>query len=879
MHVMIDQLPSQDLVGWVMDNRYQMEEGREIVDEDEDNEITNLPTYMFLNVEIKGKQIKLGLDTGSVKTLISEELFNEINYDSEYQLLQNESRFEAVNGSRIECLGYVSIPVIFYGFERNYRAKIKFYIIRNLGLQGLLGIDQIYKHQLNINLADNKCWQMKTGELSMEINYREDRSVRRVVVAEDVILPPKTTCDIRVRLTGVSEEEGGEGIISPQGNLSRWGLNGARVLTTAQPQVVTQIMNTSDQSVGLWEGEDYGSFEYTEGTPFLISSIQEEFRECLVGDEELSETMLFEDMESRKMEEMDFGLSDSGLSEERKAEVREELNNFKIVFQWENTRVGFTHKMKHRIQLKPNAIPIKHKNRVFSPEQNDLIDSEVNKLLEQDIVEKSNSNWSSRIVLSWEPRKMRYRMCIDYRAVNALSVPPLAHPLPNIEEILNQFKGNSFFHVLDLFQGYHQVALEEDSKPLTAFSTRKGLFQYKRMPFGLNSCPTTYQALMEDILGSMVWKTAIVYIDDVIIFGHTYQEAYDRLVEVLEKLRAAKMRLRASKCRFFQPKVEFLGFIVSQDGIHTCKHIVDAVLNFPQPRSVKDVQRFLGVSNYYRSFIKSHSQILEPIIKLTRKRNQFVWSPSCQEAFEAIKSKLITPPIRNYYDPDLPVVLTTDASGRGIGATLNQVTSDGRLLLLSYGSKVLKPSEITWSVTEKELYAMTFFCKKFRQFLSKPFIILSDHGALRYVNSLRDSSHKLARWLNFLMQYNFEVFHRPGNSKDMLIADILSRIMVDTKLNESEALALKMERPLLKLKKGTYSPILIEWFKVEPPQVQDFEEEVGSVESGGDEGKPEVGRGSHLRLKLKRLQKEVDREVVDQNDCRWVSENEVEYLN
>ena len=145
-------------------------------------------------------------------------------------------------------------------------------------------------------------------------------------------------------------------------------------------------------------------------------------------------------------------------------------------------------------------------------------------------MEKSTSNWSSRIVLSWEPRKGRYRMCIDYRSVNALSIPPLAHPLPNIDEVLNQFSGNSFFHVLDLFQGYHQVALEEESKPLTAFSTRKGLFQYKRMPFGLNSCPTTYQALMEDILGEMVWKTAIVYIDDVIIYGRTYEEAYYRLI-------------------------------------------------------------------------------------------------------------------------------------------------------------------------------------------------------------------------------------------------------------------------------------------------------------------------------------------------------------
>ena len=868
------------MIGWITDNDSGADQKLEVIDDEEIKE-SIIPTYAYLTVGIKGKDVKLGVDTGSVRTLISEELYNEVNYDNEFRLQQNNSRFEAVNGTKIECLGSIVIPVLFYGEERNYRTKLMFYVIRGLGLAGLLGIDELHRLQLNINLADGVCYQPKVGLIHLEMIYKEDRGIRKVVLAENVLLPAQTSCDVKVTLTGVTEGEEGEGIISPKESLSRWGLIGARVLTVAKPQVITRLLNTSDQSMGLWKGEEYGEFQFTLGSPILVSSIKEnEFEDCVVENEDLDDPMAFEDYESRKLTEVDFGLTDSELNETQKAEVREELTKHKAVFQWDDEPVSFTHKIKHKIHLKPNAQPIKHKNRKFSDPQNEFIDKEVQKLIDQNIVERSESNWSSRVVLSWEGRKNRWRLCLDYRGVNSLSIPPLAHPLPNIEQLLHQFKGQVYYHTIDLFQGFHQVELDEESKPITAFSTRKGLFQYTRMPFGLSSCPTTYQALMEAVLGDLVWKTAIVYIDDVIVFGRSYNEAFERLSEVLKRLEEAKMRLRASKCRLFQSQVEFLGYVISKDGIRTCRHIVDAVLNFPQPKCVKDIQRFVGISNYYRSFIRSHSQILAPLISLTRKDSRFVWSDECQKAFELIKSKLVTPPIRNYFDSGLPIVLSTDASGRGIGATLNQVAPDGKLLLLSYGSKVLKPSEATWSTTEKELFSIVHFIKKYRHFLVNPFIVLSDHHSLRYVNSIRDASHKISRWLQYLMQFRFEVFHRNGDSRDMLIPDILSRVMMDTEIDEEEKLALKMEKPLLNLYKGESSPILLEWFKVEPPKIENLREE--GMESGKDgRGEPELVRGLHLRINLKRLQKEVDKdgERDEMSTRRIVLEHEVEYLN
>lgn len=299
---------------------------------------------------------------------------------------------------------------------------------------------------------------------------------------------------------------------------------------------------------------------------------------------------------------------------------------------------------------------------------------------------------------------------------------------------------------------------------------------------------------------------------------------------------------------------------------------------FPHPKGVKDIQRFLGVTNFYRSFIKGHSNILAPLINLTKKGVKFTWDENCQAAFENMKVKLTTAPVRNYYDPDLPVILTCDASGRGIGATISQLSEKGEMKLVGYGSKIFKPSEMTWSVTEKEVYSIVFFIKKYKHFLSRPFMVFSDHGALRYISNMRDASGKISRWLNFISQFSFTVHHRPGNSPEMVVADILSRMMMGMPTSEEEDQAIRMEKPLLKMYKGPISPVLWYWFRVEPAEEGDFEKDDEFVGTG-----KRSSRGP-LRVMLKKLQKCVDKEwensrkIVGEMGQRVLKEEEVEYL-
>ena len=899
--------PHEDLlIGWVEEPYPKVNKLLDVIREDEYDERLKVPTYVYVTVGIRGKEVRLGFDTGSVRSLLSEEVYSMINADNMYNLQPHGTQFEAVNGSKIECLGFIKLPVLFYGFQNNYAATVKFYIIRGLELQGLLGIDEISRHSLTVNPNDGTCFQPKAGRMHVNVVFREDRGVRKVVIAEDVILPPQTSCDIRVKILGLKEGEQGEGIVQPRKDIWKWGISASRILTGAQQDIITRVQNHCQSQIMLDKGDSFGQFNYTTGSPMLINTIVEEegYGECLLEGEELDDPMVYEDFESKNLKEVDFGLDKANVTEEQKIDIRNELEKYKEVFQWDECPVSFTHKIRHKIVLKPGTVPVKQKNRKFSEEQNRFIDAEVQKLINQDIIQPSLSNWSTRIVLSWEPRKNRWRLCLDYRTVNSLSVAPMAHPLPNIEELLDQFRGQVYFHTLDLYQGYHQCQLEEESREITAFATRKGLFEFKRMPFGLNSCPTTYQALMEAILGELCWKSAVAYIDDVIIFGSSYKEAFERLKAVLEKLREAGLKLRASKCRLFQSSVEFLGFIISEGGIHTCKHIVDAVVNFPKPNNVKEVQRFLGICNYYRTFIKSHSKILAPIINLTRKGNPFSWTMECQNAMDILKHKLTNAPVRNYYNPELPIVLTTDASGRGIGATLSQVNKEGKMLLLAFGSRVLKPPEVSWSTTEKECFAIAHWVKKYRHYLANPFIVFSDHASLRYVSTMRDSSQKIARWLNFLMQFSFEVHHKAGDSKEMVVADILSRIMSEMKENSEETLAIKMEKPVLRLHRGTTSPVLMSWFCIEKPTRDDFDSENRLIMDMGGELKVEEEpreRGSQLRIVLKRMQKEVEseeregtedlkpgkgvvlfiRERMRANEMdtfRIVSDSEVEYL-
>ena len=250
------------------------------------------------------------------------------------------------------------------------------------------------------------------------------------------------------------------------------------------------------------------------------------------------------------------------------------------------------------------------------------------------------SPWSSPIVLVTKKDGTK-RFCVDYRKLNSVTVKD-SYPIPRTDETLDSLTGSKWFSTLDLCSGYWLVELDEDAKQKSAFVVRGGLYQWTVMPFGLCNAPSTFERLMERIMTGLQWEVLLIYLADIIVFGKTVEEEIQRLRLVFQRLRMANLKLKPKKCALFQRKVLYLGHIVSEDGISTDPEKVQVIREWPTPRCLREVQSFLGLTSYYRRYVKGHSDIARPLQKLSEKNRVFNWTGLCEEAFNKLKECLTT---------------------------------------------------------------------------------------------------------------------------------------------------------------------------------------------------------------------------------------------
>ena len=317
--------------------------------------------------------------------------------------------------------------------------------------------------------------------------------------------------------------------------------------------------------------------------------------------------------------------------------------------------------------------------------------------------------------------------------------------------------------------------LTENDRQKTAFCTTEGLYEFKVMPFGLCNAPATFQRLMDIVLTGLQWTSCLVYLDDIIVLGQTFTEHLSNLGSVFSRIRDAGLKIKPEKCSFLKEKVKYLGHIVSKEGIAADPEKTATVKTWPTPTSTKEVQQFLGLANYYRRFIKDFAQIAKPLHKLTERTSSFLWTTECQKSFEILRHLLSSPPILSYPDFTKPFILDTDTSNDGIGGVLSQLDKDGREHVVAYGSRLLTKPERNYCVTRKELLAVVTFVTHFRTYLlGHTFTLCTDHGPLTWLYSMKEPEGQVARWLEKLQEYNFEIVHRKGLRH--INADALSRL-------------------------------------------------------------------------------------------------------
>ncbi|KAL0146466.1 hypothetical protein M9458_058229 [Cirrhinus mrigala] len=369
------------------------------------------------------------------------------------------------------------------------------------------------------------------------------------------------------------------------------------------------------------------------------------------------------------------------------------------------------------------------------------------------------------------------RPCIDYRGLNRITIKN-RYPLPLMTTAFEILQGATIFSKLDLRNAYHLVRIREGDEWKTAFNTPTGHFEYRVMPFGLVNAPAVFQAFINDVLRDTLNKFVFVYLDDILIFSSSYQEHVQHVRQVLQRLLQNRLFIKLEKSEFHVPRVSFLGFIVSKGSLQMDPSKVRAVLDWPQPNSVKQVQRFLGFANFYRRFIRDFSSVAEPIIALTKKElRPFKWSKEAEGAFNRLKKLFTSAPILTLPDPETPFVVEVDASDSGVGAVLSQRSSvDNKLHPCAYFSHKLTPTQRNYDIGNRELLAVKMALEEWRHWLEGakfPFLIWTDHQNLTYIREAKRLNSRQARWALFFNRFNFTLSYRTGSKNTK--PDALSR--------------------------------------------------------------------------------------------------------
>jgi len=462
----------------------------------------------------------------------------------------------------------------------------------------------------------------------------------------------------------------------------------------------------------------------------------------------------------------------SDLNCQQKSEAEQVINSFQEISG--ESHLGRTNKVIMQIDT-ADAKPFKRKQYPLSPYMLEILNKELDKMLELGVVEPSNSPWCSPVLLVRKANG-EYRFCFDGRSLNAVTKHH-SYPLPNMDSILNRLRNSNFISSIDLRHAFWQIPLDDESKEKTAFAVAgRGLFQFTVNPFGLvNSA--AYQQKLVDCLFNHLEPNVFTYLDDIIIVSSTFDEHLELLIKVKEILSEANLTVNLKKCKFFRTSLKYLGFVIGKAGLHTDPEKVSTIVNYPRPKTVTEVKRFLGMCSWFRRFIENFASTVSPLNDLLRgkrKKQQVDWTPVAENAFLAIKKALVSAPILSQPDFSQPFVIQTDASDTGIGGFLSQNLS-GEERVIAYASRALSKSERNFSVTERECLAVIFCIEKFRPYVEGvQFTVKTDHHSLLWLNNIKNPSGRLARWAVRLRQFSFTLVHRKG--LDNVVPDALSRI-------------------------------------------------------------------------------------------------------
>src|SRR5208282_1124204 len=611
-------------------------------------------------------------------------------------------------------------------------------------------------------LTDNDCiWNFGSNQISIRgkshrpFARQGPPKCRRVFVTSNVVVPAKQQVDLPVRSTINSLRLCSYTFATEPKSIQKGVYVGRTLLPSTHHDIAVRVINTTSEPRLIRKDTYLG----------VLSPV------CTLENTDDSVDIPTDNPSTEPASQLLINALPSELSEQQKQQATDLIRSYEDVFSQGEYDIGRTHLVEHTIDT-GDHIPIRQPLRRHPITHLEIIDKQVEEMRQSGIIEPAASPWASNVVLV-KKKDGSLRLCVDYRNLNAVTYQD-TYPLPHIDTCLNTLQGAAWFSTLDLRSGYYNIPIREIDKDKTAFITRRGSWRYNVMPFGLTCAPSVFQRLMDLVLCGLTFEACMVYLDDIIIFGPDFDTHLDRLRLVFERVRQAGLKLKASKCCLLQRKVSFLGHVVSENGLEVQEEKVTAVKSWPTPINLHEIRSFVGFCSYYRRFIESFANIAAPLHMLAKKGVRFIWGPEQQNAFEELKVRLISAPVLAMPIDDGVYYLDTDASDIGLGAVLSQV-QDGVERPIAYASRSLNNAERIYCTTRKELLAVVYGHKQYRQYLlGRPFVVRTDHSSLQWLRRTPEPMPQQARWLAFIEQFQYSIEHRPGNRH--VNADALSRI-------------------------------------------------------------------------------------------------------
>ena len=700
------------------------------------------------------------IDTGASKSLITKKLAKFLGLD----VYPSQHKLDVVGDQSIHVFGSCGLKFEYGGVPFNYQQFIVIDVEKFSNYEIVLGSDFLLHNKLEVNVHERKLTRTFDKNDSFvdiyldESGDPQDRVVNNLFCCAEEDILVKSNCMTRVNINVPKIHENGQTFLFSDDCMEAGltnSVHGIDGICTLENKFVL-LTSTSGKDVQIRKGQVVGS----------ISSLVE------TPEEAVADNAIWDDFELRENVKLDF------LSLEQQEQVYEMLYKHRKVLSAGDWDIGNASVTEHKIKLYDDT-PLYQRPRRFPGPISDEIERQCEELCLMDIIEPSTSPWSSRLV---PIRKAdgSLRICVDYRGLNKVTIPD-KFPMPNLTDSIFGLKGTKYFTSLDLVRGYYQVPMEEKSRAYTAFSTPRNHWQFKRLSFGLCNAPSSFQREIQAVLHSIPSNKVIVYLDDILILGKTFEEHLDLVKRVLTTLENHHIKIKPTKCKWFQSEVDYLGHTVSSSGIKKTKAYIDSIKEYKQPSTIGELREFLGFINFQRKFLPHCSSIQRPLSSQTsgKKKQTLKWTNQMVEAFEKLKyemAKEVELAFPDYADEANKIELWVDASATGAGAYLAQ-TQDGEHRVIGFASMGFTKQQMNYSTLERELAALRWGVKTFRPFIcGVPFVLYTDHQPLVHLHNMRLVCSRLARTLQELADYNFEIRYVQGAHNNA--ADALSRMKV-----------------------------------------------------------------------------------------------------